>query len=342
MDLHRFVGHAHRALGGEQLGHRRLFVHAVALIFQPRRPQRQQPRGVDFGRHVGQFVLNRLKFRNKSAELFALLGIFERRFIRALRDAYRQRRNRDAPAVQNPQAVDESFAALAAELRRRQPAIGEQNFARGRTAHPQLVFFLPDAKSGVPFSRMNAEIPCDDAARSVTAIATQTSATCALVVNVLPPFRTQVIAVEHRRGARAARVRSRFGLGQRPAADPFAATRASECSAASARRDSRPGKYDWCTAKRAPRRSARSMDRRAPVLPSGCCNRRSCTRRRPASSGKTAPSTPSSPSVAKHVHREMLRFVPLHHVRPDLASAKSRIGFAELVLFRRVSEIHWC
>ncbi len=38
---------------------------------------------------------------------------------------------------------------------------------------------------------MNAEIPCDDAARSVTAITTHTSATCALVVKVLPPFITQ-------------------------------------------------------------------------------------------------------------------------------------------------------
>ena len=41
---------------------------------------------------------------------------------------------------------------------------------------PSLFSFLPQRQPGVPFSMMKAEIPCCAAARSVTAMATQTSA----------------------------------------------------------------------------------------------------------------------------------------------------------------------
>src|SRR5271170_3667348 len=56
---------------------------------------------------------------------------------------------------------------------------------------PRLFSFLPVVYPGTPSSRMNAAMPCCEAARSVTAMATQTSAYCALVVNVFPPFNTQ-------------------------------------------------------------------------------------------------------------------------------------------------------
>src|SRR5580704_5712610 len=62
--------------------------------------------------------------------------------------------------------------------------VGEQRI-------PSLFSFLPVRKPGVPFSMMNAEIPWEEPARSVTAITTSTSATCALVVNVLLPLSTQ-------------------------------------------------------------------------------------------------------------------------------------------------------
>src|SRR5689334_6670686 len=62
--------------------------------------------------------------------------------------------------------------------------VGEQRI-------PSLFSFLPGRKPGVLFSTRNAEIPCEDAARSVTAITTQTSATWPLVVKVLLPLITQ-------------------------------------------------------------------------------------------------------------------------------------------------------
>src|SRR5258708_1576525 len=42
MNLHGFIGHANRGLGGKQLGHRRLLVHVAAIVFHPRGTQRQQ------------------------------------------------------------------------------------------------------------------------------------------------------------------------------------------------------------------------------------------------------------------------------------------------------------
>ena len=86
------------------------------LILHPRGAIGQQARGVDLRRHVGQLVLDGLKLRDGPAELLALLGILQRRFVSALRGADRERRDRNAPAVQNPQAVDESFALLAAAV----------------------------------------------------------------------------------------------------------------------------------------------------------------------------------------------------------------------------------
>ena len=41
---------------------------------------------------------------------------------------------------------------------------------------PSLFSFLPGSNPGIPFSRMNALIPCESLDLSVTAIATQTSA----------------------------------------------------------------------------------------------------------------------------------------------------------------------
>src|ERR1700693_340308 len=61
----------------------------------------------------------------------------------------------------------------------------------GEQRMPSLFSFLPERNPAVPFSTRNAEIPCEDAARSVTAITTHTSATWPLVVNVLLPLITQ-------------------------------------------------------------------------------------------------------------------------------------------------------
>jgi hypothetical protein len=80
--------------------------------------------------------------------LFALLGVAQRSFVGALRHAQAQRGDRDAPAVENLQAVDEAFAFLAEQVFRRHAAIGENNFARVAGAQAELVFFFAGTKAG--------------------------------------------------------------------------------------------------------------------------------------------------------------------------------------------------
>src|SRR5260370_15641745 len=56
---------------------------------------------------------------------------------------------------------------------------------------PSLFSFLPTVNPGTPVSSIKADMPCCEAARSVTAMATHTSAYCAFVVKVLPPLSVQ-------------------------------------------------------------------------------------------------------------------------------------------------------
>ena len=128
-------------------------------VRQPSRVIDEQPRRLDFRGHVGQLELNGLKLADGFAELFALLRVFHRRFASALRHAQPQRRNRNAPAVENLQAIDESFALFAQQIFAGHKAIAENHFGGVAGAHSELVFFFARAKSRVPFSTINAEIP---------------------------------------------------------------------------------------------------------------------------------------------------------------------------------------
>ena len=170
----------------------------------------------------------------------------------------RQRGDGDAAAIQNSQAVDEAFAGLAEQLRCGQAAIGEDHFAGGAGAHAQLVFLLADAKSGrallenesrdaVLRRRRGRSPPWPRRHRRY----------CALVVKVLPPFRTQQSPSLNGLGARAGGIRAGFGFGQRPAADPFARWPASGCSVLLLLVVPRQDKCDSCRANCARRRSAR-------------------------------------------------------------------------------------
>ena len=86
---------------------------------------------------------------------------------------------------------------------------------------PSLFSFLPGRKPDVPFSMMNAEMPCEalfvgdghgHADVGVVAVGGEG----------LRAVEDPVLAVAHRHGARAAGVGAGFGLGERPAAELFA------------------------------------------------------------------------------------------------------------------------
>ena len=94
-----------------------------------------------------------------------------------MRHAEPQSRDRNAAAVENLQAVDESFAFGAQAIIGRHFAIGENNFGRVAGAQAELIFFFAGAKTGDAFF----EDERGDAVReffdlSVTAMATQKSA----------------------------------------------------------------------------------------------------------------------------------------------------------------------
>jgi hypothetical protein len=102
-------------------------------------------------------MLNRLKFGDWAAELFSLLRVAERGIVSALSDADGKSGDRNSPPVEDTQAVDKSSPVALARM-------------------PSLFSFLPTRNPGVSFSMIKAEIPCCEADRSVTNIATQTSA----------------------------------------------------------------------------------------------------------------------------------------------------------------------
>jgi len=117
--------------------------------------------------------LHRLKLADRLPKLLSLLRVFRSRFERTLRHPQRQRRDRNPSPIQDFQAAGEAFAFRPEQIFLRHAAIVENYFRGVARAHPQLVFFLPGRNPGVPFSRMNALIPCEPFDLSVSAMATQ-------------------------------------------------------------------------------------------------------------------------------------------------------------------------
>src|SRR5205085_14590 len=105
-------------LRGEELGHPSLEVGALARILQAAGAQRQQPRGLDLRRHVGELELDRLVFGDRLAERFSLLGVAQRQLQRALGDTYAARGHVDAAHLQGVHHLGEALVQaglLAAE-----------------------------------------------------------------------------------------------------------------------------------------------------------------------------------------------------------------------------------
>ena len=167
-------------------------------------------------------MLDRLKLGDRTAELLSQLGILQRGIVGALRHADGQRRDGNPAAVQNLQAVDEAFAALAQKLRLRQPAVVENHFAGGAGAQAELVLLLAGAKSGRAF----LDDECGDAMLRGRSVGHRHGHADIRVVRVggecLRAVQHPAAALQRRGGARARRVRAGLRFGQRPAADPLA------------------------------------------------------------------------------------------------------------------------
>src|SRR5580692_13176206 len=154
VNLYGLIRYAHSHFARIKLRHagflrdaRIVVPSADSAIREPRSLIRQQARRFDLCRHIGELELDRLKFRDGLAELLALLRVAHRSFVRALRHTQSQRSDRNPAAVQNLQAVDESFAFLAQQIFGRHLALREHHFARVTRAQTQLVFFFPGLES---------------------------------------------------------------------------------------------------------------------------------------------------------------------------------------------------
>ena len=134
------------------------------------------------------------KSRDRVAELLALARVADRGLERGLRDAERERRDPDAPAVEDAQRVDEALPS--ARRRRfsagtRQSSNTSSEVSEERT--PELVLLAP--RRGSPACRARPRTPrCPSCRppRSVTAITTAVSAMPPLVMKVLEPLSTQL------------------------------------------------------------------------------------------------------------------------------------------------------
>ena len=81
------------------------------------------------------------------AELFALAGIVQRRFVCPFRHSQRQSCDRNPAAIEHAHGVDKSLAFGPEQIFRRQNAVFENQFRGVAGAQPELVFFFPRTKT---------------------------------------------------------------------------------------------------------------------------------------------------------------------------------------------------
>src|ERR1700710_128444 len=97
-------------LRGEELGHARLEVGALAAVLHPRRFAGDQTSRLEPRRHVGELERDRLVLGDRLAEGFALLAVFERQLERPLGDADAARGDVDAADLERVHHLRETLA----------------------------------------------------------------------------------------------------------------------------------------------------------------------------------------------------------------------------------------
>ena len=116
MDLQAFAADTLGHLRGKELHHRRFLVAALASVDLLADEIHELPRGLDLGRHVGDLETDRLKVRDRVAELLAVVGVLDRIVERALGKADGTRRGMGAGGLQTRGGVVEGMAFLADQV----------------------------------------------------------------------------------------------------------------------------------------------------------------------------------------------------------------------------------
>ena len=189
--------------------------------------QREQARGVELGRHVGEHELDGLVLRDGDAEALALLRVGDRLLERGARDAERLRGDADAPAVERGHRDLEALADVADDRARRGDlAVLEEDRARVRGVDAELVVVRRSACSrACRVGTRNAVCLTFGPLRSVTAKTMMKSACGPLVIQFFAPLSTQpsagLLGDRHHR----LRVGAAHRLGQAEAAELLARAR---------------------------------------------------------------------------------------------------------------------
>src|SRR5690606_9078091 len=114
-DLETFGGDALCHLRCECLGHARLQIAALAGVLHHAGVVGELPRRLDLRQSMGELVTDDLEFRDRLAELLALLRVPDRGVERRLRHAYRARRGLDASVLVGGHELVKALALLEAE-----------------------------------------------------------------------------------------------------------------------------------------------------------------------------------------------------------------------------------
>src|SRR5581483_2777087 len=113
VNLYPFICDSNSDFAGVELRHGRLQSSLHAGVFHRGGSIGEHSGRINFRRHVRQFPLDCLKVADRASKLFALLGIFERRFVRTLRHTQPEGGNRNAPAVQDLHSINEAVPFFA-------------------------------------------------------------------------------------------------------------------------------------------------------------------------------------------------------------------------------------
>src|SRR5262250_1527712 len=215
-DLYGVGGDLHGGVACPALGHRRLVgVAADALVDLTRGVVHHEPRRVNLHGHVGEHELDALEGGDRLAELLPLLRVCGRRVERGLADADRHRARHRPRDVERAHRDLESLALLTQALLDRHGAVREVERHGGRAADAHLLLFLADREAGrAPLDEERRDAP-GALARIDRGEDGDHVGVIAVRAPLLRSVQDVVIALVHRRGPEARRVRAGSRLGQR-------------------------------------------------------------------------------------------------------------------------------
>ena len=148
MNLNPLRGGFFAHLAGEELGHPRFQIAALAAVLLGGGLEGQQPGRLDRRRHVGQLELDGLEVGDGLPELFPLLGVSNRVLERGARHADAARGDVDAPDLERRQHVPETVPFLPDQAVPRNLAILQNDLTGTQALVAQLPDAPPDPKTG--------------------------------------------------------------------------------------------------------------------------------------------------------------------------------------------------